>query len=138
GGTVTTRCRVVDVDGGVLHTTSGEVTARNIVLATHLPLLDRGGQFASSTPSHSYVVAGAVDRPPPTRMLLGLDDDGVSSVRAASPDGSEVLVAGRRKRARRATDHTRALERWGAENVGLGAVTHRWSAHDFVPALAVP
>ena len=61
GGRVFEGTRVVDVDEGdrcTVTTESGVVVrADHVVLATHLPILDRGGFFAKCHPSRSYAMA---------------------------------------------------------------------------------
>ena len=55
--------RVRDVDEGdpcLVRTERGTLRARTVVVATHLPILDRGLFFARTHPRRSYVVAATV------------------------------------------------------------------------------
>lgn len=54
--------RVVTVEGG-------EIMATNVVLATHLPFLDRTGHFAVCSPSRSYCIAFTLTDP--SKMIRG-------------------------------------------------------------------
>ena len=142
GATITTDCAADDVEGGRVNTTQGPLTATTaVVLATHLPFVARGGQFATTRPVHSYVVAAEVTQPGPVGMLLGLDDSGLRSVRRIGGEGNAVLVGGQSHVTGRDRDtdrHHAALERWGVEHLDFSRVTHRWSAHDYVTAKGFP
>lgn len=55
--------RVVHVERGEptrVRTDRGDVTARHVVLASHLPILDRGFFFAKAHPHRSYAVAARI------------------------------------------------------------------------------
>ncbi len=141
GATVTTGCAVEGFTGATIHTSLGEVSADMIVLATHLPLADRGGQFATTKPMQSYVLAGGVPGTAPAGMLLGLDDGGLRSVRRIGADSTAVLIGGEGHvtgREPNADRHLEALEEWGRRRFGLTAVSHGWSAHDYVTAKGFP
>jgi nitrite reductase/ring-hydroxylating ferredoxin subunit len=74
-------------------------------------------------------------------MLLGLDDGGLRSLRRIGPGATAVLIGGGSHVTGRGRDndrHLAALERWGVERFQLAGVTHRWSAHDYVPAKGFP
>ena len=58
GSHVFERSRALAVAGGKervrISTTRGELTADQVVVATHFPFLDRGGYFARMHPERSY------------------------------------------------------------------------------------
>src|SRR3712207_2572310 len=81
--------RVVDVDvedqASVL-TDAGTVTAGNVILATGIPILDRGLYFAKLTPQRSYALAFRVPGSVPLGMYLSADSP-TRSLRTAPRGG---------------------------------------------------
>lgn len=115
-----------------VETTQGTLTARDVVVATHYPVWDRGGYFARLEATRAYCIAGRV-RDAPARSMSITADSPSRSYRSA---GDLMIVCG--------SDHSA-----GARGVDPGAfavleehlrrhwdvaeVTHRWSAQDAVP-----
>ncbi|MEA3075582.1 MAG: hypothetical protein QOF60_490 [Actinomycetota bacterium] len=129
GGRVHEHSRVVGVDEGKTCTVrtreGGEVTAGHVVLATHLPILDRGLFFAKCHPKPSHAIAVRLEEGTPAihGMYLGVDQP-TRSLRSAEHD--EVVIVGGDG------DYT-ALEAWAAATLPVKAIEARWSAHDYVP-----
>ena len=136
GSYVVEQTRVHDVgpDAGTLSTDRGELRARDVVIATHFPILDRGFFFARMAPVRDLVVAGPVPAgQAPSGMYLAADTG--HSIRATPlADGRElVIVLGEHYRPgtqSEVTDHHRALARWAVSRLGLASVDYRWSAQD--------
>jgi len=137
GGTVVTGRRVVkvplmrlnavDLDDGF------RVRADNIILATGVPILDRGLYFAKVEPQRSYALAFRHPSPPHLMLLsVGLRTRSLRD--APSVDGSLLLVGGQGHtvgRSRSPQAHIGALREW-TERWFPGAVeTHVWSAQDY-------
>jgi glycine/D-amino acid oxidase-like deaminating enzyme/nitrite reductase/ring-hydroxylating ferredoxin subunit len=112
-------------------TTQGVLTARDVVVATHYPIFDRGGFFARLETVRAYCVAARV-RDVPARAM---------SITAASPSrsyrsaedrmivcGSDHPAGARGVDAAAFTD----LEEHLREHWDVAEVTHRWSAQDVV------
>ncbi|MBW3669748.1 MAG: FAD-dependent oxidoreductase, partial [Actinobacteria bacterium] len=141
GSYVFQRSRVRDVDTDEVTTVStadGSVRARHVVLATHLPFLDRGMFFAKSYPSRSYALAVETDRPP-LGMYLSADQP-TRSLRTAMDDRA-LIVGGEGHKVGHADDTRRcyeALETWTAEHFPGASVRHKWSAQDFIPVDGTP
>jgi glycine/D-amino acid oxidase-like deaminating enzyme/nitrite reductase/ring-hydroxylating ferredoxin subunit len=145
GGLVHEGTRVVDVDEGspcVVRTADGhEVRAGRVVLATHLPFLDRGGFFAKCHPVRSYALAArlADGTAVPTGMYLGADEP-TRSVRAAL-DGGVVILGGEGHKVGQ-DDDTReryaALTAWAEATYPIASIEARWSAQDYVPVDGLP
>jgi glycine/D-amino acid oxidase-like deaminating enzyme/nitrite reductase/ring-hydroxylating ferredoxin subunit len=134
GSHVFERSPVLDVDDAspaTVTTESGTIRARTVVLATHLPFLDRGLFFAKCWPERSYAIA--VRPGPGTPNLSGMylsADDPIRSLRTAE---DVLIVGGEGHKAGQDPDTRRryaALEAWAGTELGAGEVTHRWSAHD--------
>ncbi len=139
GVTVTSGCTVLDVHrDGRVETSLGDLGAGSVVLATHLPLLNRGGHFAATQPNTSYAVAATIEGDPPSGMYLGIGTGG-RSVRPLGADS--VIVGGGGHVTGRHPDSVRnlnSLEEWARAVFPGASVTHRWSAQDYVPATGLP
>lgn len=124
-----------------LRTTSGEVSADHLVLATGTPVLDRGLYFAKLTPRRSYAASFRVPGELPEGMFLSVDGP-TRSLRTASDAGGDLLlvggnghVVGRHPSPASQAEELEAWTRWhwpGAE------LTHRWSAQDYRTPQGVP
>ena len=131
GGLVVEQTRVTDVKDGLLTTTRGTLRARDVVIATHFPILDRGFYFARMAPVRELVVAGPGRAP--AGMFLAADTG--HSVRGARLDDGRDLVIVLGEHYRPGTlsdvcDHHRALARWAVERFDLSSIDYRWSAQD--------
>jgi glycine/D-amino acid oxidase-like deaminating enzyme/nitrite reductase/ring-hydroxylating ferredoxin subunit len=136
--------RVVDVPVGEpcrVQTPEGGVEADHVVLATQLPLLDRGLFFAKAHPSRSYALSVTADGPLPEGMYINVEEP-TRSMRPYVRDGRQLLVVSGEGHKPGASDdeaaHWDALESWAREHFAVGEVTHRWSAHDYVPVDKMP
>ena len=139
GVTVTTDCQVLDIHSdGQVETSQGIVRAGAVVLATHLPFVNRGGHFATTQPNTSYAVVATIEGEPPAGMYLGIGEDG-RSVRPLAADsiivGGDGHVTGRDPDSLRRFD---GLENWARGVFPVASVTHRWSAQDYLPATRLP
>jgi len=137
GGTVVTGRRVVgapltgavgvDLDDG------SRVSAENLVLATGVPVLDRGLYFAKVEPDRSYALAFRHPSPPQLMMLSA--GSPTRSVRdASSAEGPLLLIGGEGHtvgRTRSTTAHLQALRAWTDAWFPGAAETHAWSAQDY-------
>ncbi|HYH35307.1 MAG TPA: FAD-binding oxidoreductase, partial [Nocardioides sp.] len=144
GATIVEEARVHRVRGNQptrVETGSGSVTADVVVVATNLPVLDRGGHFARLKPARSYGLAyrgwdAALDG-----MYLSADSP-TRSLRDALVRGDRVLLVGgeghttgRDPSPRRRLE---ALRSWTAEYFPGLEETHAWSAQDYLPAHELP
>ncbi len=129
-----TRVLDADADAGTLTTDRGLLRARDTVIATHFPILDRGFFFARMAPVRDLVVAGAV-APGQTPAGMYLAADTGHSIRATPLDDGRdlVIVLGEHYRPGTlpdVTDHQRSLARWAASRLHLPSIDYRWSAQD--------
>ncbi len=136
------RTRAIAVEEGspcVVRTDRGPIEADHVVVATHLPFLDRGGFFAKCHPSRSYALAARLEGPPPQGMYLSADRP-TRSVRAALGD-EFVILGGEGHRVGEDADTRRryqALEAWAREHFPVHEVAYRWSAQDYTPVDGMP
>ncbi len=149
GAELYTGVRVTDVEGGdepSLTTSGGTVRADRVVLATGIPIADRGGFFARLVPERSYAMALRVPGLTASDMYLSAGAPG-RSVRttpvptAPDQDGPTLLLGGSGHEAGK-VESERAmvddLARWAAQHFPDGTVTHRWSAQDYRPIDGLP
>lgn len=144
GGVIVEGVRVHDVTTGsptTVSTSRGDVQADRVVLATGIPVLDRGLYFAKLEPRRSYAAAYRVPGSVPTGMYLSVDAP-TRSLRTVPVDGEELLVVGgnghvvgRNPATLRAVED---LESWTGRHFPGAERTHRWSAQDYRSANRVP
>jgi glycine/D-amino acid oxidase-like deaminating enzyme/nitrite reductase/ring-hydroxylating ferredoxin subunit len=124
-----------------LRTDAGTVTARNVVLATGIPILDRGGYFAVLKPQRSYCIALEVTDRVPEEMYLSVDTP-TRSLRTAQVGGRNYLIVGGNGHAVGHHSNTQGLvddlTRWALEHFPTARPAFSWSAQDYQPAAAVP
>ena len=76
-----------------VETDAGTVTADTVVIATNLPILDRGGFFARLKPARSYALAFRTPEQAVTGMYLSSDRTS-RSLRDGVHDGEPMLMVG--------------------------------------------
>lgn len=111
-----------------------EVTAAQVVIATHAPILDRGAYFARLAAERSYAVALPAPKGSlPDGMFYEVGEV-TRSVRVIPGADEDLLIAGggsHKSGQRRADDAPfDDLEAWARERFPVGEVRHRWSAQD--------
>ena len=133
GGVVYEDSPVVDLGYGNpnrVHTSGGSLHADHVVIATHYPLLDRGGYFARLEPERSYCVAARLKSGRPA------DELAISAGRpswSVSVHGDQLIVGGQsHPSGERGIDTTRytALADFARAHFDVEVITHRWSAQD--------
>ncbi|MGH2950975.1 MAG: FAD-dependent oxidoreductase [Solirubrobacterales bacterium] len=133
--------RAVALADGTLSTDTGfQVSAERVVVATHLPFLDRGMFFARAEPQRSYALSVRVTGEIADGMYLSAESP-ARSLRAIPWEGGELLLVGGQSHRVGFGDPAesyRALERDARERFAFEAVEHRWAAHDFVPEDQLP
>ena len=134
---------VVSVEGGSpcrVETDSGAiVTAGRVVVATHLPFMDRGLYFARCHPERSYVVAAPVEEAP-AEMYLSTESP-AHSIRAHLLDGQRwLLVAGESHKTGQGdeAERYRRLLAYARERFGIDEAELHWATQDQMPVDGVP
>ena len=120
---------------------SGDVTAGHVVIATHLPILDRAGFFARAFPVRDYVVAGTVDESVlPDAQWLGGGESTYSLRWTARDDGPLLIVGGgHHVPGREETDGKfEELTAWVREWAADFEPRYTWSAQDYTSADKLP
>jgi glycine/D-amino acid oxidase-like deaminating enzyme/Rieske Fe-S protein len=146
GGSVVGGVRLQDVTGGgpaTVRTDRGTVTANEVVLATGIPVLDRGLYFAKLKPSRSYAAALQLqdDQAPPPGMYISVEQP-THSLRDYEADGRRLLLVGGHGhhvgRARSEKHHLGSLLDWAVQHYPGATATHTWSAQDYMPTNLMP
>jgi glycine/D-amino acid oxidase-like deaminating enzyme/nitrite reductase/ring-hydroxylating ferredoxin subunit len=117
-----------------------EVKAGFVVVATHLPILDRGLYFARTHPVRSYVLLARLDGGVPEGMYLS-DEEVPHSLRSVpTPEGERLMIGGESHNVGQAdsAERYRALEEWARERFPVAEIEGRWSTQDNVSADGLP
>jgi glycine/D-amino acid oxidase-like deaminating enzyme/nitrite reductase/ring-hydroxylating ferredoxin subunit len=139
-----TRARFVNERDACVETDQGNVRATDVILATHLPFMDRGLFFAKAHPHRSYAVAAPIDpAQAPDGMFInaGLPTRSVRTIR----DGDRLLiqVGGQGHKpglpGEDESERYDVLERFLREHwPAAGPVEYRWSTQDYMSVDRVP
>ncbi|HSL59748.1 MAG TPA: FAD-dependent oxidoreductase [Acidimicrobiales bacterium] len=145
GGTVVERTRALGVeehhDHAVVVTEHGRVRAEQVVVATLLPFVDRGGFFAKSRPKRAYGIALRLRGPAPEGMHINVGSP-TRSTRPWTDDGRPGMVVVGETLPTGEGEHSPArwgaLERWAGEHLDVESFAYRWSAQDYTTPDQVP
>jgi glycine/D-amino acid oxidase-like deaminating enzyme/nitrite reductase/ring-hydroxylating ferredoxin subunit len=141
GVAVHERTRANSVSGGRVETEGGPVVdAGHVIVATHLPFLDRGLFFARASVQRSYAISVRLKGKVPAGMHLQAESPG-RSLRGIPWQGEELLMVGGESHALGAGDPAarfQALEDYARSRFDVAAIEHRWDAHDFMPDDGLP
>ncbi|HEV2058229.1 MAG TPA: FAD-dependent oxidoreductase [Solirubrobacteraceae bacterium] len=144
GSRVFERTRALDVDDRspcVVKTDRHDVRAAYVVVATHLPFLDRGAFFAKCHPEREYVLAVALEQPVPNGMYITAEQP-TRSIRQHPFDGGELLIlSGDSHKTGQDDDtqrHYSALEQYARERFDVRSIEYRWSTQDHMTVDQVP
>ncbi|MCH1868734.1 FAD-dependent oxidoreductase [Nocardioides sp. CFH 31398] len=135
--------RVAGRDPVRVSTSAGRIDAGAVVVATGMPILDRGGYFGRMVPARSYTIALATREPVVDAMYLSAEGGPSSrSLRdAVHPEhGPVVLVGGAGHTTGRDRPATRLaqLRDWSARAFPDAEELAAWSAQDYVPSRGLP
>ena len=138
GAEVFERTRVVRMDQGdpcELETAAGAtIRAGHVLVATHMPILDRGLYFARAHPERSYAILAKLRGAVPEGMYLS-DESPAHSLRGVpTRDGEMLLVGGESHKTGQsdAAERYRKLEEWAREHFDVVSVEHRWATQDLI------
>lgn len=145
GGEIFEGTRALDVEesgsGCVVRTDRGQLRAEQVVVATLLPFLNRGGHFARAHPTRSYVLTAEVEGALPEAMLISAGKP-VRSIRAVPFQGQELLMVGGEGHhtgsGQARPERYEKLAEFAREHWDVRAFKHRWSAQDYSADDRVP
>jgi glycine/D-amino acid oxidase-like deaminating enzyme len=122
-------------------TEAGDVTVDRLVVATNMPVLDRGGFFARMKPQRSYILAFHTPHQVVDAMYLSVDQPSRSLRDAPAGTGSLLLVGGNGHKVGAKVDtaaRISQLRSWTLEHWPEAEQTHAWSAQDYQPHHELP
>jgi glycine/D-amino acid oxidase-like deaminating enzyme/nitrite reductase/ring-hydroxylating ferredoxin subunit len=140
-----TRARFVNAsEPSVVETEQGNVRATDVILATHLPFMDRGFFFAKAHPHRSYAVAAPIDpAKAPDGMFINAGQP-TRSVRTIR-DGDRLLIQTGGQGHKPGLPGEEESERYDVLEAFLrehwpdaGPVEYRWSTQDYMSVDRVP
>lgn len=135
-----------DADGLALHVRAADgdeftAHAKQCVLATGIPILDRGGFFARLKPNRSYCMAYKVPGGITRGMYISSDSPTRSVRYAPAADGDRLIVGGAGHpvgRGKNPSSSVEELDSWAKKNYPGAVQTHYWSAQDYTPVDELP
>lgn len=143
GGMVFEGTRATDHDGTEVRTDTGHsVRARDVVVATHVPMFDRALLVSRLMFSREFVVAAAIPAERDPDGMYITHEEGTRSVRTAPlPDGRRLLIVTGEQFPPGSPDARKHLQRlvsWTRETFGADRVEYRWAAQDPGTADSLP
>lgn len=130
-----------DGSPAVAETERGSVRAREIIVATNMPIEDRGIFDERCYLHRSYIVAARSDLPPVDSTFLSVDEP-MRSILSMDLDGtSYVLTGGEGHPASERSDSAeryRRLSSFARDRLGTDEIVFRWSTQDAMPADGLP
>jgi glycine/D-amino acid oxidase-like deaminating enzyme/nitrite reductase/ring-hydroxylating ferredoxin subunit len=126
--------RATDWDPEHVVTERGTVTARQVVMATHLPLGQVGGYYARAFPQAEPVIAARIRRVP-VGMYINVEEPSFSIRTHARDDGDVYgIAAGTSFKPGHVEDerkHFASIEAWLNDHFEAGPVEFRWVNEDY-------
>lgn len=113
------------------------VTAQDVIVATHLPVLDQGLYFAKTFPKRSYLIGARIDpSAAPDGMFIGTGEK-YRSIRTTPTDdgGMMLLVGGEGHKVGEVADTEERFQRlanYAHQHFGVETVDFYWSTQDMV------
>lgn len=119
-------------------TSHGALKARDVIVTTNAPFLDRGLYFVRAHPYRSYLLAVELEERLPAGMHISTEP--LHSL-MPFPAGNVLLIGGEGHKAGEAgetADRYRALEAFAREHFRVRRVAFRWATQDMLPFDGVP
>jgi glycine/D-amino acid oxidase-like deaminating enzyme/nitrite reductase/ring-hydroxylating ferredoxin subunit len=139
-GSVHERTRALAVGDGSpcrVRTDRGTITADEVIVATHYPMLDRGLFFARLSPERSYCLGVRVEGPLPQGMYISTG----STTRSVRAHGDLLVVGGEGHKTGQGgstAERYERLEAFARRHWNVRSVDHRWASQDCQPADGIP
>jgi glycine/D-amino acid oxidase-like deaminating enzyme/nitrite reductase/ring-hydroxylating ferredoxin subunit len=117
------------------------VSADQVIVATHVPFLDRGLFFARTHPERSYVLAAKAGGELPAGMYLSTESPAHSIRAHALDDGRRFLLIGgesHKTGQADALERYRRLAEYARARFGVEKLDYHWATQDNMPVDGVP
>ncbi len=144
GSRVRELTRGLEVGGGTqprVKTEHGALTADHVVLATLLPIIDRGLEFARTHPSRVYGIAARMEGEPPAGMYISAESPTRSLRPYVQGDDNYLIVVGDSHKTGQEAGtaaHYAALVDFARERFPVSSIDYRWSEQDYMPVDHMP
>jgi glycine/D-amino acid oxidase-like deaminating enzyme/nitrite reductase/ring-hydroxylating ferredoxin subunit len=133
--------RAVDWEPERVLTDNGNLIAKHVVMATHLPLGQVGLYYATNYPKAEPVIAAPIRRVPPG-MYKNAEQPGHSIRTHRNSNGQTYgIVAGTHFKPGHPDEEQKYIadiERWLTENFDAGPIEYRWINEDYTPMDGAP
>jgi glycine/D-amino acid oxidase-like deaminating enzyme len=118
------------------------ISATDVIVATHMPILDRGLFFTKVYPYRSYAIADRIPGDVLRGMYISTGGPTRSMRSIPTEDGDRMLLVGGEGH-KTGTDentggHYERLERWAHDHFGMPSPRYRWATQDNMSADHVP
>lgn len=143
-GLVVEETRVLDLEDGDdscrIDTDRGTLFADDVIVATNIPILDRGLYFARAFPIGHAVIAARIEGEPPDGMFISTDQPSRSVRGFKDARGSWVVVVGPRYRPGTVDTEAEfsAIEAFAREHFAVVDVPYRWTNEDYASSDGLP
>ena len=139
GSYVFENSRVMTVEEGEpckVFTEDTTLQATDVLLTTHLPIMDQGLFFAKTYPQRSYIVGAKISpEKAPEGMYIGVGDNYHSIRTTPTEDGDLLLLiggGGHKVGAKSETEESyQELESFAHSHFGIAKIDYRWSSQDY-------
>ena len=139
GSYVFENSRVMTVEEGEpckVFTEDTTLQATDVLLTTHLPIMDQGLFFAKTYPQRSYIVGAKISpEKAPEGMYIGVGNNYHSIRTTPTEDGDLLLLiggGGHKVGAKSETEESyQELERFAHSHFGIAKIDYRWSTQDY-------
>ncbi|GAB4549476.1 MAG: FAD-dependent oxidoreductase [Pleurocapsa sp.] len=131
--------RVQTVDEGTpcrVYANDTTLQATDVLLTTHLPIMDQGLYFAKAYPQRSYIIGAKIsEEKAPQGMYIGVGDNYHSIRTTPTEDGGLLLLiggGGHKVGEKSETEESyQELEQYARSHFGIEQIDYRWSSQDY-------
>ncbi|HVR41822.1 MAG TPA: FAD-dependent oxidoreductase [Thermoanaerobaculia bacterium] len=132
---------VEDGEQAIVETDRGRIRAREVIVASHVPLGQRGILVTRLPAYRTYALAARIETPLEPGLYWDTDEPYHYVRTVAGVDGVRIIAGGEDHRTGSVDDPAarhRALEQWVRERFRIGAIEHRWSGQILEPPDGLP
>lgn len=122
-------------------TSRGKLMAKEVIIATHAPIIDRYYYYLRMAPKFSYALGVMIQGETPDGMFIGTRSEWPSIRSHPTPDGELLIVVGEGHKTGQGGDtlaRYQRLEKFTEAHFRVRSVDYRWSTQDNMPHDGVP